>query len=184
MIEINYDYQKLNEFTEDIKRSFKGIDSVISGMQLEKETLEQELTQINQSESFTSESFKRKAELPRIIQSVDDGLKEAQNERRNIQEKVWNSTNNKANALETEYSRYIDEQLLEQENEISSLLKEASNKIDEIKKIRDKANNVFCHSVVYPINAAVGTYDNSTLLTKSYYKRTKTLKERVERDFK
>lgn len=185
MIEINYDYQKLNEFTEDIKRSFKGIDSVISGMQLEKGTLKQELDQINTLEQFTSETFKRKAELPRIIQSVDDGLKEAIEERRNIQEKVWNEISNKAGVLENEYRRFINEQLSEQEQEITALLKEASDKINQIKNTRNKMNTTFTQLVVNPINNAVKVNsNNSKVLSSNYYNGTKTLKERVERDFK
>lgn len=182
MVEINYDYQKLNEFTEGIEQDFKGIDSVISAMELEKESLEQELDKINTLEQFTSKTFKRKAELPRIIQSVDDGLKEAIEERRKIQEKVWSSISNEAGALRSEYKRYIDEQLLEQENEISSLLKEAEGKINDIKNATTQMNSTFNQIVTHPVNEVVRANSNkSKVLAANYYNGTKTLKERVER---
>ena len=182
MVEINYDYQKLNEFTEEIEQDFEGIDSVISAMKLEKGVLEQELDQINTLEQFTSKTFKRKAELPRIIQSVDDGLKEAVEERRKIQEKVWNSISNEARVLQNEYSRFINEQLLERENEVSSLLKKAEEEINDIKNTRTQMNNTFNKIVTYPVNEVVRANSNkSKVLSANYYNGTKTLKEWVER---
>lgn len=182
MVEINYDYQKLNEFTKEIEQDFKGIDSVISAMELEKESLEQELDQINTLEQFTSKTFKRKAELPRIIQSVDDGLKEAVEERRKIQEKVWNSISNEAGALRSEYSRFINEQLLERENEVSSLLKKAEEEINDIKNTRTRMNNIYDTLVTSPVNKIVGTNSNkSNVLSSNHYNGTRTLKERVQK---
>lgn len=180
---MNYEYEKLNEFTARIEKEFKNIDLVIEQMQAEKDEIEKELFGINTTKNFTSKLFKRKTELPRILKTVDGALQEALAERRKIQESKWQEISNEASNLRSEYSRFIDEQLVEQEKEVDELLKEAHEKIKQIGNARVLMNQNFNQLVVVPTNEAVKVHTNkSKVLSPSYGNGyTKTIQERVEK---
>ncbi|MGM0259660.1 hypothetical protein [Enterococcus sp. AZ102] len=183
MKKINYEYPKLNEFKEEACGYFSGIDTMITELNKEHDDLTNELAELNAESGYDVKSIKRKATIENELIVIERALEKAQSERNEMQETYFSKISQASNYLSTEYKRFIEAQLKDEEEAIRDLMNQIETKISELKEARQEMTKHYHRTVSGPIDKVVGPHFRSkaaVLGINQCTSNTRSLKDRVD----
>lgn len=181
-MKIDYTIPELESYLEKSKVFYAEIDSTISILEKEIKANKEELENTKETDV---QSIKRKIYLQREIPALEKILEQKKAERPIIGGKKFSVIRSMYGELYGKYKRYINEQLISEEEEVNKLIEKVEDKIKAMREVEIQSNATFNKEVVAVVNNLVGKTDRygATLpLSSERSVFTKTLEERVKKD--
>lgn len=162
---------------ERAEEIFTGILEVITELENELESLENEKIELETNGNYTASGLKRRAVIGNEIVAAKEGLTKAKEEYKRITEENTKELSNLVTNLRMQHDRKLRSVTKDLKNEALTKLKEAENIVKQVNQILDKGKDNFNREVITPTNKATGLNGHNRILDLSYYLSSLTLKK-------